>query len=256
MYISTFKSLLHSDFKIFAQTFKDSCFDLLIWISSMALVTYYVMPSFGLSHEYTLFLIASSAASAGLFLAWGATVTMVADFSGEQIITYYLTLPLPSWLVFIRTIIINAFNAFLLSMLVLPVCTLLLWNKIHFASLHVGKYMLIMVLMSLLHGAFPLILASLIKSLNKIGSLWMRFIYPLWFFGCFQFSWYSLYHVSRPLAYLDLLNPFTYVMEGMRAAVLDTQTLPFGLCAVMITVFGALAAWVGIVRLKKQLDCL
>lgn len=255
LYLNTLKHLLYADLKIFTENFKDKCADLLIWIISMVLVTYYIMPTFGLSHGYTPFLIASLCASAGLFEMWTSTVAWVSDLTGEQIISYYLTLPIPSWLIFVRSMIVNAINSAILGVLVLPICKILLWNHVNFTSLHLPKFIFFLLLLNTFYGAFSLLLASSVSSMQTIGSLWMRFIYPLWFFGCFQFSWSALYAISPALAYINLLNPMTYVMEGVRNAILGPQgSLPFWICATMLILATALFAIVGIRRMKKQLD--
>jgi ABC-2 type transport system permease protein len=253
--LHVFKELLHTDLYILKGTIFDQALNLLIWMSSMTLVNTYLMPAFGLSAEYSAFILAGLCASAGLFGVFPSVATMISDFEGDQIIPYFLTLPIPSWVVFLRLILYYALNFGMLGILVLPVGQLLIWN--HFNIMHVafGKFMLIFVLTHLFYGAFTLWIASRVRTMTKIGNVWMRFVYPIWFLGCFQFSWLVLSKKWPYLAWLNLLNPVTYIMEGMRAAVLGQEGyLNFWLCVSILSIFVVLCAWRGIALLKKRLD--
>ena len=83
----------------------------------------------------------------------------------------------------------------------------------------------------------------------------MRFVYPLWFLGGFQYSWQVLYDFSPLFAYVSLLNPVLYVMEGTRAAILGQEgSLNFWLCILMLIFFTLLCGWHALKQLKRQLD--
>lgn len=250
-----FKELLFTDLYILKNTIGDQIINLMIWITSMTLVNSYLMPAFGLSTEYSAFILAGLCASAGLFGVFPSVVAMVSDFEGDQIISYHLTLPMPSWLVFLRLVVYFAINFALTGILVLPVGQLLLWDRFNIFAVHVPKFVLIFALGYIFYGAFTLWIASRVKDMLKIGNVWMRFVYPVWFLGCFQFSWAVLAHVAPSLAWLNLLNPMTYVMEGMRATILGQEGyLNFWLCVGMLALFCILCTWRAIVRLKVRLD--
>ncbi|MFI5333017.1 MAG: ABC transporter permease [Candidatus Babeliales bacterium] len=250
-----FKELLWTDLHILKGTVLDQTINLMIWISTMTLVNSYLMPSFGLSAGYSVFILAGLCASAGLFGVFPNVVAMISDFEGDQIINYYLTLPIPSWMIFLRLIFYYSLNFGMLSILVLPIGQLLIWNQFNILNVALGKFFLIFVLSNLFYGAFTLWVASRVKNMTKIGNVWMRFVYPVWFLGGFQFSWAVLASKWPYLAWLSFINPMTYIMEGMRAAVLGQQDfLNFWLCIGMLSIFIVLCSWRGIVLLKKRLD--
>ena len=250
-----FKELLRTDLHILKGTILDQVINLFIWMSTMLLVNSYLMPAFGLSAGYAPFMLTGLAASAGLFGIFPSVALMVSDFEGDQTIAYYLTLPIPSWMVFLRLILYYALNFSMLGILVLPIGQLLIWNQFNLLTVSFGKYALIFVLTHLFYGAFTLWVASRVKNMTKIGNVWMRFVYPIWFLGGFQFSWAVLAQKWPHLAWLNFLNPITYIMEGMRVAVLGQEGyLNFWLCIGMLTIFTALCSWRGIVLLKKRLD--
>lgn len=254
-YAHVFKELLFTDLRAFKNVIKDKLIDLFIWISTVTAVTSYLMPLFGLEVEFGPFTLVGLAASAGLFELFPAVMNMISDFENDQVIAYYMTLPIASWLVFMRAIVYYAISSAALGTLVLPVGNLFLRNPIALTEIHIIKFITIFLLMNMFYGAFTLFIASYVKNMLRVGSVWMRIVYPLWFLGGFQFSWYALHSVSKSLAYLDLINPITYIMEGLRAAVLGQEGyMSFWICILMLALCTIFCSYVGIVRLKRRLD--
>ncbi|MCK5632951.1 hypothetical protein KAH94_04330 [bacterium] len=254
-YFHVIKELVKTDLIIFKKIALDKWVDMFIWISTMTLVFAYVMPSFGLVKSYGAFMVASMCSTAGLFQAFAYMAEMVADFEGDKIITYHFTLPIPSWLIFIRFIIYYTIAFMFLGLLVLPAGKIMLWNSFSLTNVHYGKYALIFIVTNVFYAILALWTTSFVRSLVRIDSVWMRIIYPLWFLGCFQFSWKSLHQASPLLAYIDLINPITYISEGTRAAILgQTGSLNFWWCIIAIIGFIVFGGWHAITRLKKRLD--
>lgn len=254
-YFTTITALLETDFQIYKRTIKDKLIDVFIWIITILLVTAFLMPAFGLQKSYTIFTIAGLAASAGLFELFASVTNLISDFEGNNITSFYLTLPVPSWLIFIRSMIFYSFNTATLGILVLPISKLLLWNYFDLSHVSIVKFAIIYMLTNVFYAAFTVWTTSRVMSIEKIGSVWMRFVYPLWFLGGFQYSYKVLHSFNPILAYINLLNPMLYIMEGTRAAVLGQEGfLNFWLCAGTITGFIFICSWHGIVRLKRRLD--
>src|SRR5438552_2983174 len=104
-YTIPFKYLLATDAHLFKKLIKDKLINLCIWVASSALIATYVLPFFGMSHNYGAFLLVGLCASAGLFEVFPSVAKLVDDIHGDQIILYQMTLPLPSWLVILRLMI-------------------------------------------------------------------------------------------------------------------------------------------------------
>ena len=254
-YLSVFKELLLTDLHILRGTLFDQMFNLIIWASTQIIVASYLMPLLGMSSAFSSFMLVGLCASAGLFGIFPNVALMISDFEGDQVFAYYLTLPIPSWMVFFRLIIYYALNYAFLGALVLPVGKLLIWNQFDASTIHWDQFAVMFILTHFFYGAFTLWIASRVRNMTKMSNAWMRFVYPIWFMGGFQFSWYMLESKWPYLAWLNLFNPMTYIMEGMRGAVLgQTGYLNVWLCACMLTVFTILCSWRGIMRLKQRLD--
>ena len=254
-YFHTVYYLLLTEYLIFKQTVLDKLIDVCIWVFTMVPVTIYLFPMFGMQISYGAFMIVSMAASAGIFEQWASTTNLVSDLEGDNITAFYLTLPIPSWLSFVARMIFYAFNTAVLSIGIMPLCKLAFWNYFDVSQVNLVAYMVIFMLTNLLYASLTIWLVSMVPRLERIGSVWMRFLYPLWFFGAFQYSYKVLHEVSPTLAYLSFINPFLYVMEGTRAAILGQEgSINVWLCAIMILLFSILCAAYGIARLKKRLD--
>src|SRR5579862_1703210 len=128
-YLSIFKQLLVEELVIFRETFGDKIINLSIWVSITAGIFGYIMPAFGLAADYGSFQLAGLIASAGLFEIFPSVMMLVSDIEGDRVISYQLTLPLPSWLILIKKITYYALNALSLSLCVMPIGKLVLWNQ-------------------------------------------------------------------------------------------------------------------------------
>jgi ABC-2 type transport system permease protein len=249
------KYICITNLKILLRTVHDKLIDLFIWVVSMVAVNVYLLPKFGIDPRYGAFMIASLAASAGLFEQYSSATQLVSDFEGNRVFAFYLTLPLASWLVPIAYILFYFANTLILSIGVLPLCKILFWNHFSLAHFNIYKYSIMLVLTSLFYATFTLWLAGKVPNLERIGGAWMRFVYPLWFFGGFQYSYRVLEQINPKLAYFSLINPLLYIMEGTRAAVLGQEEyLNFWLCAGMTMFFSFICAIWATFMLKKRLD--
>ena len=91
--------------------------------------------------------------------------------------------------------------------------------------------------------------------MSKLGSVWARYIFPMWFMGGFQFSWTALHHVLPIVAYINLLNPMIYITEAMRVALLgQADYINFWLCLVAMVIFSCVCFAAGMRNLKQRLD--
>ena len=254
--LKTFCALVHRDMAVFWPNWKGRFINSLIWSGLMLLVFEYIMPHMGLKGTGP-FMAASAIASLGFFDVAENTIKFIADLEGNRSISYYLTLPVSQSMVFARLAVSNAIQAMSLSIFLLPIYKLILWNSFSFVHFSILKFLLIFIVNNIFFGFFSLYLASVVESMEKVNNMWVRIIYPLWWLGCFQFSWVTLNSAVPLISKLSLLNPMTYVMEGIRGAILgQADFLNFWYCLPALIIFTILIGWVGIRKLKQRLDCL
>lgn len=257
---------LSRQFDIFFKLFKtrimityDQIIDKIInthfWTFCTLFVFGHLMQSFGLTSDYGVFQLAGIIGTLGLFEVYGSASVIVMDLEGDQSIAYYLTLPTTPFVVLASMAASFAAIGFLISMAIIPLGKILLWNMLSLTAISWIKLVIIAILANIFFGMFTLSIAAQVGRMSRISNVWMRFIFPLWFLGGFQFSWQAGYNLSKPLAYIMLANPIVYVMEGIRAAVIGQDGfLSWWLCVGMLCIFSALCSLHAYHRMKKLLD--
>lgn len=254
--IKTCGRLVWRDMSVFWPTFLNRLINGALWAGITIVVFQYI--GFGDAVNLGLFMACANAVSWGFFEVMENVARFIADLQGEKSISYALTLPLPQWMVFVRLALSNALQAMAIAIFILPMAKVLLWNNFDISQACWSKFLLIFVLAHMFYGFFSLWLASMVKSLDSIGDIWMRVVFPLWFLGGYQFTWTTFSQKSPMLAYASLFfNPLVYCFEGVRAAILGQEGyLPFWSCCLALLVFTTLVGSIGTYRLLKRLDCL
>ncbi|MCF7899721.1 ABC transporter permease, partial [Candidatus Babeliales bacterium] len=215
-----FKQLMLTKFTNLKSTFKDKLINFYIWAASTIFVTGYIMQAFGLSQDFGAFQLGGVLASVGLFELYTNAVTFVSDLEGDRSIDYYLTLPTSVFTVFFSYIVYYASISLIIGIILLPLAKAILLDKLVLSNIAWFKLLFFTVLINLICATATLLLSALTPAIEKLDILFVRFIFPLWYFGGFQYSWFSLNEKVPWLSYIMLINPMTYATEGMRAALL------------------------------------
>lgn len=255
-YLPVFVHLLHADLLEFKPSYKDRLIDFFIYVSISVVVAGYMLTKLGIRKDFGLFTAATSVAVAGIFEIFPRAMVLVADITGSRIISYDITLPIPSWLAVMRIGFSDAIRSFALSIFTLPFGLPFVWNQFNPSTFSPIWFGIFLVTNALFFSFFSMLLASSVKNINYLESMWMRIIFPLMTLGTFQFTWETLFEISPAWGYLALLNPFVYPMEGVRATVLgQAGSLPIWLCLSATLGFTLIFGFLGVRRIIKRLDC-
>lgn len=248
--------LLYRDWYIFKQVYYHRVRMCLYWLLLVVFTTKMFLPAMGLPN-FGPFILISSVVSYGFFITMQNTIGLIEDITGNQAILYELSLPIPQWMIFLKFALTNMIQSFIISITLLPFGLLVLMDTNPFPDFSLIKFIIIFVCSSIFYGSFSLIFSAMLKNMYQIDNVWLRIIFPMWYLGCWQFPWKVLYAISPTLAYIDLLNPLTLIMEAGRSATIDSAgSLPFYSSCITILLYAAIAGYVGIYWMKKRLDCL
>ena len=254
-YFDIFCTLVSTHLLIARKGLWDQIINLYIWTSITLVIMGYIMQNFGLASGYGVFQFASIVAVVGLFEVYNSATKTIMDIGGDRSISYYLTLPAKPATVLLSMACSYGLVSMFLTAVLLPFGSLVLYNSFDISTISWVNFIIMAILANSFFAIFTIAMIAHVGTISKMRNIWMRFIWPLWFLGCYQFSWKALYVVSAPCAYLALCNPITFVTEGMRGALLGSAAfLPWGLCC------GALCCYIMIFwsyayyKMKRLLD--
>ncbi|MBD3273020.1 hypothetical protein GF385_01560 [Candidatus Dependentiae bacterium] len=254
-YLKIFGKLLKTDLLIFSKNIITNIINCTIWVSITMFVFGYIFPNLGMSENFGALWLTGSLGSWAIFEAWPSTITFLSDIDGNNSISYQLTLPIPSWLIFLKRTFSYAINTMATGLIILPLGKLILWNKINFVYFSPIKFFVIFITMNIFANTFSHFLITTVPDIHNIEKAFIRILFPMWFLGGAQFPWHILNSMSPIFGKIILLNPIIYMMEGIRSAILNpTNFLPFWNCVATLWGFTILFGIIAIIRLKKRLD--
>jgi ABC-type polysaccharide/polyol phosphate export permease len=229
-----------------------------MWMSCILFVAQYIMPQFGIvDRQYAVFTFLGNLAVWGLFETMTSVALFLGDLQGDKTIQYYISLPLPTWLVFFEQAVASAYRSLASTILLLPLGALILGDAFPFSTANWSYFIIAYLIVNLFYGCFSLFIASQVPDLSSLTTIRTRIIFPLWFLGGYQFPWKMLYKINPVLAYINFCNPIVFIMDGLRCTILPQQDyLPFWICMIALICFSLLTSYLGIKKLKKQLDCI
>lgn len=255
--LKTFWALIQRDMTVFKGDFLDRIINTITWMSFSTVIFQYILAVKNFPKEYGVFMACGNIIINGFLEIMRNSIVLVGDLQGNQALTYELTLPMPHWLAFSRIAVSNTLQSMAISIIILPLSKILLWNDLHLSLVSWHWFIGVFVAANIFYGFFSLCLASMIKNLYQSSNIWNRIIIPMWWSGCFQFSFAMLYGISPIFAKLTLINPMTYACEGMRSAMLNTKEfIPAYWCILALLGFAALVGYIGTYRMMKRLDCI
>ena len=146
---------------------------------------------------------------------------LVIEFSFTKEIEDRLMAPLPVYAVAIQKILIASFRGVIAGLLILPLGALILPGGLNITGPDWAALIAIFLFGSLAAGAMGLVLGTAVPP-NRISVAFAVVLTPLIFTGCTFYPWHAL-HELRWFQVVTLINPITYVSEGLRGAL---TTLP------------------------------
>lgn len=253
--LPVFGQLLYADLAVFKPMYKSRLFDFFVYVAVNVVVMGYLLSRAGVAPDFGMFIAASCVGISGRLETFTAITRLIVDLTGNKIISYHLTLPIPSWLAIVRVAISDTLRCLSLGIFALPFGLLFVWSQFNPAHFSPVWFLVLLLLNALFYGFLGIFFASFADNVSDVDPIWMRYLFPMWMMGCFQFSWQSLYEISPAAAYAMLCNPFVYHVEGMRAAILgQAGRLPLWACFTATLGFTIFFGVVGVRRILKRLD--
>lgn len=189
-----------------------------------------------------------------LTLTFTLSIPLLFDFEHNRFIDYQITVLNPR-LVLLERILFNTLFTFLLMAPFYLVSKLLLGSKFVTATTSWPSLFAMLFLGSLTAASYHILAMCVLPNSNMFLRLWARVSSPLFLLGGFAAPWKVLFEVSPAIARLMLCNPFMYISEGIRQAIIGgPQFFSLPLCMSMLVCFSALFYSAALWFFKKRLD--
>jgi ABC-2 type transport system permease protein len=252
---SIFGWLLWRDLRLLVRRMPAKLFDSVLIATNFIVINTFILPRMGFPLRYGEFMWLGEVVAVSFMECSSYVRELVGDFTGTRMIEYFLTLPVPSWVIFIRLTVVGTLNCLVMSLCVLPLGKIIL-PQMSLINLQWKYFCLVLILINLFFGVFALWVSSWVATTLQASYFSRRLVNPLWFFGGYQFSWAILRKALPRVALFDLLNPLLYAFEGVRAAVIGQPGyIPLPIACSMLVLFCLIFAIWSWVWLKKRLDC-
>jgi ABC-2 type transport system permease protein len=161
------------------------------------------------------------AVSLALAAVQSVALPMVADFGYTREIEDRLLAPVPNWMVALAKVMSGVLQALIAASVVLPLARLIMGPIPDLSLAHVGWVFLVILFGATAFSVMGLFLGSVIEG-TQIGLLFGIVVAPMIMFGCAYYPWRGLDAVPA-MKYAVLMNPLTYIAEGLRAVLIPGQ---------------------------------
>lgn len=248
--------MIRRDLRVFRRGYFDDFINTTFVLFTTVIVFGYFMGRLGLKTDYGSFILLGAIGAFGLLDIIGKAGILIGDIDGDRTINYFLTLPVPSWTIFANIGLSYAIRSLLMTLPLFVWGKIFLPNQFDLSIINYPKLAIIFVTLHIFFGYFALWVAALTKELKAISSLYFRIINPMFMFGCYFFPWKEAFNIDKTIGYILLINPMTYVQEGIRAAALgQSGYISFWYSFFALWAFTVILGFHAVYKLKKRLDC-
>ncbi len=167
----------------------------------------------------------------------GTALPLVIDFSFTKEIEDRLLAPLPVSFVALEKILFGTLRALIAGAIMFPIGRLVL-GTLPFEASRVWMLIAFMLLGAVMGSGLGMTLGTLVQP-SQISIVFALVLTPLLFTGCTQYPWPSLSSL-RWFQVLTLLNPLTYMSEGVRASMVPDVPHMHAWIAVIVLMFATI----------------
>lgn len=252
--LNTFKWLLWKDIREIFRNYLSNLIDATFLPATLVLLFSNIFPKMGMSTDYGHMFLIGTLSGMAMWSTSSQSAKILTDITGVKSINYELTLPIYSYLIYIKYALSYTIKTFFMSIFIIPIGILILRN-IDFTQISTFKFIFAYISMTIFYGFFTLFISISVKDIDNFGRFWMRWGWLIFNLAGSQFSWFFMYKSMPNLAIINLLNPLLYITESLRAAFLGQQNyINYNISILIIWISIIIFALLGIRKFKNRLD--
>lgn len=189
-----------------------------------------------------------------LIVSFEKTIDTLFDLLGPGYIYYQSTILSPRLIIIERLLFATLFT-FILSIPFLPLAQFLFPSSFYVPHASWLNYYWILFLGSLTTSAYFLCAALLLQNAHSITKLWVRYTEFLIIFGGMWIPWHVIAHASPHLGIIACGNPFLYITEGARSALLQSPLFfSISTCSYILIFSTICFTIISFIALQKRID--
>jgi ABC-2 type transport system permease protein len=169
---------------------------------------------------------------------------LVIDFSFTKEIEDRLLAPLSAWGLGVQKMVMASLRAIVAALAIIPLAALILPGGVDFAEVHWPGFVVLLLVGPMAGASVGLLMGTAVEP-QKINVMFAVVLTPLLFTGATFYPWAALDHL-RWFQVLTLINPLTYLSEGLRGALTTVPSLGAGWVALGLLVTTAVFGTLGI----------
>ncbi|WP_216363366.1 ABC transporter permease [Candidatus Sneabacter namystus] len=223
------------------------------WALPTIVVVTFILPQYGVGKDFTSLQIASVIAGVNFFSFHSHLYTLVSKIENKQM-SADLLLPTSIDMILLQKVTFFCIYGVVMSVIIFILAYCIYYSSGMFAQMNILKLLFVIFITSMAKGLNTLLLAGCIEKMVDIENIIMRFMFPLWFLGGFQFSWEAILKTSKWFAYINLLNPYFHEAEMFRSSLLEGKFVPFSLSISVTVIYSILFWYIAKRQFKKKLD--
>lgn len=251
----TFLALTSRNFKIIVKQLRETLVDGIIFALLNMLLFIYLFPVIGMSADLIGPVFLGSLVSLFFNLGFSLSLRIVFDLKFRRFLDYQLTLPISLFWLFSSYVLAFFAELFMSTTPIIIFSLFILRTKIQLMHANWLLFIIIYLLILLFFSILFLALGILYEYTWFLDNIWPRRLAPLLILGCVYVPWSKVYNLSSIIGSILLVNPITYVSEGLRSSLLGTNGYisPL-LCITVLIASIVLSVMLLMYSVKKQLN--
>ncbi len=204
--------------------------------------------------KFVTILLAGNMVLILMVISFTLAAPLLFDFEEERFIDYQISILRPH-LVILERILFSSLFCFVVMLPFFPMAKLILRTSFDTTHTSWSLVFLISYLGSLCCCAFHYLIVCAMKGSEYLPSLWMRIEIPLLILGGYIAPLHTILKLWPTFGYIVFLNPYLYVAEGFRSAILGTsEYLSISACAAGLIGFSILFTLLTFYFFRKKTD--
>lgn len=175
---------------------------------------------------------------------------LVIEFSFTKEIEDRLLAPLPAWAVGVQKLVVAAVRGIVGAVIIVPLAAFILPGGVEFSDIAWPGFLGVMLVGPLAGAAVGLVLGTAVDA-RQINVVFAVVLTPLLFTGATFYPWAALDSLKW-FQVVTLINPLTYVSEGLRAAVTTSSHLGNGWIALGLIGWTLVFGFIGVRGFERR----